>query len=151
VFDAMPLPMQDTLLTTSVLPNVTGAWAERLSGQAGAREILATLHARRLFTERRARVAEEESYEYHPLFRELLLERLRRERPDELSGLPRRAAALLEEAGEAVAAASLFLAVQDWSELTRLVEQQAPVLFAQGRLTTIEAWILAVPEMPGPV
>src|SRR4029077_10764930 len=86
------------------------------------------------------------TYEYHPLIREFLLERARRELgAAELLALQQRAAGLLEASGQVDAAASLWRSAQDWPALQRLIGEQAPALMAQGRIAIIEDWILSVP------
>ena len=64
---------QGFLLKSAVLPVMTVAMAERLTGLATAGDMLTKLYRARYFTERR--VEEQAWYQYHPLFREFLLGR----------------------------------------------------------------------------
>src|SRR5262249_49537782 len=63
---------QDVLLQTSFVPRVTAAMAEKLTGHSDAGQILASLHRQNYFTNKLA--GGEPTYEYHPLFRNFLLE-----------------------------------------------------------------------------
>lgn len=147
VFDKARPALRDFLLKTAVLPSVTAEVARQVSGHEEAEQTLAWLHRNHYFTERRAQPNAAPLYEYHPLIREFLLERARREMgASEFSRLQQRAAALLEEAGQVEAAALLWHGAQDWQALQHLICQQAPALLAQGRIAMIEAYIQAVPR-----
>lgn len=138
--------LKSFLLRTSVLPILLPSQATRLTGEAHAAEFLAELHARHFFTERRTRFGEDPAYEYHPLFREYLLDCARGEMGAEaFAEHCRCAAALLHESGNAERAADLRILGQDWPELLAAVRQQAPELMRQGRWQTLKAWIDAVP------
>lgn len=144
VFRGLPFSAQDILLVTSVLPFVTAEWAQELSGLASSKETLAWLDRNRIFVDRDPRATR---YAYHPLFREFLLEYARRERAAaEMGDLNRRAAVLLERDGETEAAAALFGLAGEWAALGRLIARHAPALLHQGRLATLEAWIMGFPE-----
>lgn len=138
--------LKSFLLRTSVLPIVSPSQATRLTGEAHAAEFLADLHARHFFTERRTRFGEDPAYEYHPLFREYLLECARSEMGAEaFAGHCRSAAELLLESGNAERAAELRIPARDWAGLLAAIRQQAPELMRQGRWQTLQGWIDAVP------
>ena len=107
--------------------------------------MLASLHARRYFTERRD--GQEESYRYHPLFREFLFERARHSIGlTELRVLQSTAARLLVNAGQIEEGVTLLQAAEDWNGLIHVILSGAGSLVAQGRIRTLEEWIRSVPE-----
>jgi len=141
IFDRNAPEIQDLLLRTSFMNKVDPAVATRLTGIVNAGEILERLHRDHYFTQRYER-----DYQYHPLFREFLLDRAReRFSPEQLSGLQRQAAALFEESGAYVTAAGLYLQAGDWENLGRLAFCHAPLLAGQGRWQTLTSWLSAIP------
>lgn len=145
VLERLPLETQEFLLKTAIPPRVTEALARELTGHADARRVFENLHRRRYFLDRRPEVPP--VYQYHPLFREFLLERARRAlAPGSYRDLCRAAAAHCEKAGAAAEAASLLAEGGDTAALVRLIRAQAPELLGQGRFQTLEAWIRLVPE-----
>jgi len=145
VFDRTSPNMRDFLLRTAILPRVTPEIARELTGHEEAGEWLRWLHRKRLFTSRRPD-STAAVYEYHPLFRDFLLERARHEigRDDRVQ-LARRSAELLERTGELESAANLWCEASEWAQMERLACMHAPALLAQGRIATLEAWIEAMP------
>ena len=86
-----------SLLTTSILHQITPELAERLAGLQDGSEMLAELEGRGLFTYRLDTT--EARYRYHGLFREFLVRSLRLDRSDgEVTGLHIHAASYFETA-----------------------------------------------------
>ncbi|RPH63291.1 MAG: hypothetical protein EHM83_10365 [Burkholderiales bacterium] len=139
--------LQRFLVTTALLPRVTPAAASALTGAGDAAELLADLDRRNFFVARHRAAGVGDSYEYHPLFRQFLLEQGRRQLgPDELVAAKREAASLLARDGDVPASIALLRETGDWAELIGLVLRQAPELLRQGRFQTLSAWIGDVPE-----
>ncbi len=139
ILDATGPAARQVLLETAHLPAMTAQMAVELTGFAGAGEILAGLARRHYFTERRGHP--ENTYQYHPLFRDFLLARARDVLPaTRLAEVRRRAAALLAGAGQVEAAAGLLRESGDAGALAGLIVSQAPALVAQGRMITLEEW-----------
>ena len=137
---------QQLLLKTALLPSMSAAAAEALTGQSDAGAILDGLYRRNYFTLRHLREGVA-VYEYHPLFREFLLSRAERTLPAvELTALKRRAAQLLIREGQIEAAVKLLRDTADWWTLTLLVVQQAPQLVRVGRYRTLGEWLSALPQ-----
>jgi LuxR family transcriptional regulator, maltose regulon positive regulatory protein len=136
--------VQHVLLQTAFLPRVTASMATALTEQPAAAEILATLHRQNYFTDKQA--GREPSYQYHPLFRQFLLSRAERAySADALAKIRRRAADLLDGAGETEAAAGLLRDARDWDGLAWLVHRHAATFLAQGRAQTVEDWLAEMP------
>jgi len=150
VFNQSPAEIRDFLVRTAVPPRINATTACVLTGRNDAREILARLHRNRLFTDRRDGFEYEPVYEYHPLFREFLLNRGRRMlAASERTAITREAAAWLEQSGSIEDAAALLVSGEDWTALSRLIRSHAPRLAEQGRFATLAAWTAAMP--PGQI
>src|SRR3984957_10773658 len=144
LFERSPPAVRDLLLKTSLLPQIAPASAIALTGDDTAAATLENLERRNYFTTRLT--TNEPVYQFHPLFRAFLRERLTRTcSPEELLALQTRAAALLCELGEYEDAAALMIESKDQDGLMRLVLAQAPVLAQQGRLETLETWLRDLP------
>jgi LuxR family maltose regulon positive regulatory protein len=144
VFDRLPAPARRVLLETALLPRIPGHALERLTGDPAARGLMAELARTGYFTVRLEQ--QDEAYEYHPLFRQYLLDRAEEElEPERRRQVRGEAARMLGEAGEADAAADLFRAAGDWDGLAQLVRERAPELVAHARLSTLGRWIGALP------
>ncbi len=137
--------VRDFLLKTAFLPNFSVKIAGDVSGHANAGQILSGLNRRNFFTEKRTQP--ELTYRYHPLFREFLLSCAGKAFSTEtIRALRQKAAQLLEASGQVDDAAELYRESRDWQDMARLILQNAHSLAIQGRLETLERWILALPE-----
>ena len=145
IFQKINKETQEFLLKTAFLPTMTVRVAEKLTGISTSEQILSDLGENHYFTEVRSQPPP--VYQYHPLFREFLLSRARDSYPgDEISGLQRSAALLLEESGQDYDAVRLFGDAQDWDNLIRLILSRAHALMVQGRGKTLQEWIGLIPE-----
>ncbi|MDH5378626.1 MAG: hypothetical protein OEX00_09905, partial [Gammaproteobacteria bacterium] len=106
-----------------------------------AAEILEELATRNYFTVQHA-----DSFEYHPLFRDFLLNRLSTQiEPDKLSNLQQKAAQLLFDYGMIEDAIEVLLVAGAWQTLIPMLLQQAATLTNQGRAQALQRWIGAIP------
>lgn len=145
IFDKTDPETRDFLEKTSFLPNMTPSMAAIISGSNRAETILSRLSTHQFFIDKR--INEDVVYQYHPLFREFLIERARADCPPvQLSGLQGAAAKLLADEGRVEDAASIYLETADWAGLVILVHRHAPVLLAQGRLQILSRWLEAIPD-----
>lgn len=139
-------PIREFLLKTALLPKITVTAARALTGADAAELILDDLTRRNYFTVRHAGQPED-TYQYHPLFREFLLKGAEgRYRADQLNELRRNAAEILEARGEIEAAVALHQQTLDWENASRLIVTHAPVLCAQGRTGLLLEWIAGIPQ-----
>ncbi len=159
------------MLKTAFLPRMTLKAAKELSGIRKSGKILSTLRQSNFFITmyplpyagvsskagdlphygkfiEGERVRRYESvYQYHPLFREFLLERARNYfHPEDLSQIQHSVATLLENAGMIEDAVSLLLEARDFKRLVPLIVSHAQTLLAQGRNDTLEKWITSIPH-----
>ena len=131
---------REFLLKTAFLPSMTPLMATKLTGHTNAGRLLRWLYRTRYFTERRAEG--EMVYQYHPLFREFLVDQAKeRWETRVVKTIQAQAARLLEEDGRVEEAVPLFQVSGQWQEVVRLICGHAPQLLAQGRIDTVESWI----------
>lgn len=100
VLDEVPSGLRDFLLRCAVLPELTPARCEAVSGDARAARWLAEIERRGLFAT--VLDADAPTLRLHDLFREFLEDRLRRDHPDEWAALLARAAAQEPDAARRV-------------------------------------------------
>jgi len=145
LFDKTDQEIQEFFLKTAFLPKMTAKMAEELTDLPTSGRILSTLSRNNYFTERR--FYKEPIYQYHPLFRDFLLNRAKETFPSEtLSMLQRRGAKLLEEVGQTEAAVLLLRDVGDWDTTIRLIMKHAPLMIAHGRNHPLEEWLGSLPK-----
>ncbi|MBI5446786.1 MAG: hypothetical protein HY900_36930 [Deltaproteobacteria bacterium] len=143
-FNKMDGPVQDFLLRTALLPTLSADMAAELTGHADASRLLAGLSRNNYFTERRSDA--EDSYRYHPLFREFLLRRGEATySPEELAAAKREASRILLEHGHVEEAASLAVECSDWDRLAGLIAENAQLFVSQGRSETVRRWVEHMP------
>jgi len=145
VLAAAPPELEDLLLRSALLPTMTASLLDRMLGTNNAATVLARLQTDNFFVT--AHGAAPPAYRYHPLFRDFLLARARKQWPPaQLAELQSKAAAALAEAGEPEAALELYLAASDREAAARLVVTQAPALVQSGRSHTLCGWIDRIGE-----
>ena len=145
IFQKLALASQEILLQTAFLPIMTTCLAQQLTGSHQAGELLAELNRRNYFTIKRP--LPEPVYQYHPLFREFLLAQARQQLTNaQFVQTQRRAAEILEGAGQFEDAIVLYSQTGDWERLAGLILQHARTMVEQGRSQTLEKWICNLPE-----
>lgn len=145
IFERLDKDTQEFLLKTSFLPDMTIKTARECTGMDTAGEILSDLAQRQYFIERR--FAAEPVYKYHPLLREFLATRAKDAFPaDSIQSLQRKTAVILENAGRAEEASSLYCDAGEWKALTALILKNAQSLIGQGRGKTLEGWLNYLPK-----
>jgi len=135
---------RDFMLRTSILRDIPEDIAHEITGCVAPKRVLSDLVRRNYFTTKKP--GRRTTYEYHPLFREFLLERLTDSaRPEDIDQLRSKAAQLLAGSGSIETAASLMAAAGDWEGLTGIVMVNAQNLLMQGRYQAVEAWLRMMP------
>ncbi|HEV8614864.1 MAG TPA: BTAD domain-containing putative transcriptional regulator [Methylomirabilota bacterium] len=144
IFKGAPVETREILLQTALLPRLTAAMAEALTGRPAAGRVLAELSRQNYFTQRHD--GPEPVYQYHPLFREFLLRRAQVSLvATRRSEILLHGAALLQAAGQVEDAVAVLRDAREWDGLAALIEKEAPALVAQGRGRTLQAWVDALP------
>ena len=144
VLSKMDAVTGEFLMKASFLPRIPARSAEKLTGIEAAEKILSGLSRSNYFIDRR--VAGPPVYQMHPLFREFLNDKaLQTYSNDELEAVKKKAAALLEEAGQIEDAAELWIDSKDWAALSGIILKNAEQFVNQGRTQTLEGWISKIP------
>lgn len=125
VLEEMPAGLREFLLRSSVLPQLCPSRSSAVTGDARAAEWLGEIERRGLFVQ--VQEGPEPTLVLHDLVREFLEERLRREHPELLPELLRRAAATEPDP---VRRMSYLLRAGDWDEAERALEVAAEPLLA---------------------
>lgn len=145
LFDRSAQHTRDFLLETSFLPKMSACMAEELTGNPNASRLFYHLSRKNYFISKHA--TNGQVFQYHPLFREFLLEKARQIlAPERLSVLVNGAAKVLEENEHIEDAVSLLMDIEDFTGAIRLILTHAPALLSQGRWQTLLCWIDALPK-----
>ncbi len=140
-----PARIQEFLLQTAVLNQLTGPLCDAVTGQSNGQEILEALERANLFlvpldNERRW-------YRYHHLFIELLRQRLPQSREaDDIANLHRRASQWYEANGLYLEAFHHATAANDVDRAVRLIEGEGLPLYFRGEVAPVQQWLDALPE-----
>jgi LuxR family maltose regulon positive regulatory protein len=143
MLDRQPDDVQQLLLRTSLLDRVNGELADLLTGRAGSERILLELEDANTFVI--SLDPQRTWFRYHHLFADLLRLELRRELPEEVPALHRRAAEWFIEHGQAVDAVRHTQAAGDWPGAARLLADHSFSLTLDGQTQTIQALLRAFP------
>ncbi|HEX5365713.1 MAG TPA: hypothetical protein VFW63_03480, partial [Acidimicrobiales bacterium] len=135
------------LTCTSVLDRLGGPLCDALTGDGGGATTLRSLEARGLFT--RA-VAPGGWYAYHPLFRDVLRQELRRRAPHAEAELLARAAAWHVDHDDPEPAARYLAEAEAWDELVRLVDHHGSPAGRSGGAERGLRWLDALPGGTSP-
>ena len=137
VFNRQPPALRDFLLDTSILERFDHALCDALCDGGGSRALIDEVERRDLFLLSLDR--ERAWYRYHPLFADLLRQRLQRTRPETVPALHRRACDWLAAHGHIEAAIEHALAAGDHARAGALVDGISTPLFVSGRTATLRA------------
>ncbi len=140
VLDEMPPELREFLLRCSVLPRLTVARCAAVSGNPRAAQLLDEIERRGLFVS----VVEgpDPALTLHDLFRDCLDERLRREHPEALPELLRRAA---DSEPDPTRRLSYLLRAGDWNRAEAALEEAAEELLAAGATESAQRLIEQFP------
>jgi ATP/maltotriose-dependent transcriptional regulator MalT/DNA-binding SARP family transcriptional activator len=141
VFDKQPPDLQQFMLYTSVLPEMTVEICNELLETTEAQGCIDELVRRDLFI---AQVGA--GFKYHDLFAEFLRAKLA-ERPKIYHQVSMKAAKLLAAQSRFEEAVNLYLAVQAWDEAAVVLETQGRFFYDTGRALTLNHWLEHLPEV----
>jgi LuxR family transcriptional regulator, maltose regulon positive regulatory protein len=149
-----PEHIQTFLLETAILDRLCASLCAAVTGRDGgagnaaapsaSQALLAHLDRANLFLI--ALDDERQWYRYHPLFAEVLRQRLRQTQPDRLPDLHRRAGTWFEQQGLVAEAVQHALAAEDWERAARLIEQSGLLAVVRGQVHTVLGWLNRLPE-----
>ena len=143
VLERQPIDLQDFLLQTSILDQLTADLCDALTGRADSQVVLQQLEQANLFIvplddERRW-------YRYHHLFADLLRSRLLQVQPDLIPMLQQRAGEWYARHGLLAEAMQAAVAAGDVDWVARLAEENVIALMDHGELSKLADWMNAVP------
>jgi LuxR family maltose regulon positive regulatory protein len=118
-----PKELSEFLVRTSVADVLDAELCDALSGRSDSAEVLRRMEADLQFV--MATGHSRDSYRYHPLLAEMLRSELERHRPEEVQGLNRVAAGILQARGDIAGAARCLLAAGDTDRAFSIVSEAA--------------------------
>ncbi len=138
------LPERDRqfLRRTAVLDQLCGPLCDAVVGEPGTQERLRSLEASNMFLiplDRRR-----EWFRYHPLFREFLLDELRRVEPEMVMKLHLRAADWYESQGSPATALEHLLNTTELERCVQLVTELVLPTYQAGQISTVQRWLSAL-------
>jgi LuxR family maltose regulon positive regulatory protein len=144
LFGRLPAESRPLLLALSVLPRMSEAAAQAVTGTSAAIRLLEDLHRRRLFTDRR--LAAQPVYQFHALFLAFLQDRATQLLDAvELAALNRRAVQALLRDGSVEEALPLYLEARAFRDARGVILAHAAELVGQGRWEVVVQWIGSLP------
>src|SRR5829696_3695502 len=139
VLDGQPAEVREFLVSTSILERLCGPLCDAVTGGHDGAQRLLELEGESLFViplDTRGHW-----FRFHSLFAELLRDELRRTRPEDVTGLHRRASDWHLAEGDAAEAVDHALAAGDPAHAAGLVAEHWNDQFNQGRLATVASWL----------
>ena len=118
-----PKDLSEFLLRTSVADVLDAELCDALSGRSDSAEVLRRMEADLHFV--MATGPSRDTWRYHPLLAEMLRSELQTHRPEEMQGLNRLAAGILQARGDIAGAARCLLAAGDTDQAFSIVSEAA--------------------------
>ncbi|MFN2274314.1 MAG: AAA family ATPase, partial [Anaerolineales bacterium] len=138
VLNRQPEDMRRFLLDSAVFPVMTIEGCNEVLRRDDSQRYLTRLVRAGLFVS--ATNETPRTYEYHPQFREFLIESLESADPKRLQSLRKRAAAYLAKHDLPEQAIDLYLEAGQGSNAASIAEKYAQEMFYRGRVGTLEDW-----------
>jgi LuxR family transcriptional regulator, maltose regulon positive regulatory protein len=148
VLERQSEPVRRLLLRTSVLERLNGELADLLSEDEGGERTLQDLESAGAFVV--SLDAGRTWFRYHRLFAELLQLELRRTAPTEVARLHLAAAQWFAGRGFAVEAVRHAQTAKDWGLAVRLLADNWPTLYLDGRAAAVHEFVAAFPPGSAP-
>ncbi len=144
VLNRQPDDIRRFMLDSAVLPVMTAADCDQVLKRKDSQRYLSRILREGLFIT--TTDISPRTYEYHPQFRQFLLDLLSAADNKRLRSLRIRAAVYLEEAGSIDKAVELYLDAGANHRAAILAEKHAQGMFYQGRVQTLKDWGLRLKE-----
>lgn len=134
----LPITTRRFLVETSIMPRLTGALCDAITGQSDGQEQLVDLYQGNLL-----HMLDDTGiwYTYHPLFAESLRTHLQKQEPGLIPELYRRASSWYEEQGYHQDACEYAFQAGDLTRATALLTDLVPFLMAQEKMSCLSEWI----------
>src|SRR5215212_7088467 len=144
VLSRQPQDVREFLLKTSIVETLSSPLCEALTDRTDGQEMLEWLESNNLFLV--PLDDEGRYYRYHHLFAAFLRERLKRERPDAILELHRRAGLWEEADGCLSGAIEHALAAEDFERAADLIEEETGVRRTYVDASLLLRWLGTLPE-----
>ena len=144
VFSRQPSDIQDFLIRTSILDQLSGGLCDAVVGRIDSQNLLEALERSNLFI-----VPLDQSrewYRYHHLFGDLLHHRLHLQGDTLEARLHQRASEWFEEHGFQTEAAQHALTARDWERAAALIQNLSGTMLKHGEVVTLLTWFKRFPE-----
>ncbi|HMN43920.1 MAG TPA: LuxR C-terminal-related transcriptional regulator [Povalibacter sp.] len=141
VLDELPADLQDFVLRSSILIELSPYLCSVLTGRTDARQVLESLYRRNLFLTAIDEMAP--VLRFHDLFRDFLEAELARRHPELKRELHELTAKVERTQSRAI---YHLLVAQRWEEAMARIAEAAQERLAHGGIATVERWIDAIPE-----
>ena len=138
VLNRQPEDLRRFLLDSSALPVMSPSTCDEILGIEQSGKLLEKLVAEGLFVSRSS--DSPPTYQYHPLFREFLIETKRAADPESLNEILVRAADYMDRIGAVEDAVDLLVKAGDLDRGYDIAERSAVAYFARGRVSTLLRW-----------
>lgn len=138
VLNRQPDDQRRFMMDSAVFPVMTAAACDQVLERDDSRDILLQLLREGLFVS--ATNETPRTFEYHPQFRDFLLDSAHASNPERLTRLKKRAARYLESEGSSEQAVDLYVSAGEFEQAADLAERQAQEMYQQGRWQTLEEW-----------
>jgi ATP/maltotriose-dependent transcriptional regulator MalT len=145
VIGDLDVPMQMFLMRTSILQNVDVELAEAVTGEAGSSISLCIEEAERLGLLTWRADTSRRWHRYHPLVRDFLYERVRRELGAPAIADLNRSVARLSDGQDWRLAAYHFAAAGDIADLHRVIESSVLEIMSAGDYAAVSSWLERYP------
>jgi len=148
VIDRLPSALREFAMRAAIFDQMKPHLCEQLLHVEHARERLGAIGQRTGFVTHVGRRPKGLVYRFQPLFRQALLDRLRRtiDDGDQLRALHIRAGQLLEQQGDYEEAVQQYAAAEEFAALVELIEAQRGKLQRAGCGETLARWIHMLPN-----
>jgi LuxR family maltose regulon positive regulatory protein len=136
--------LQQFLLQTGILNQLTAGLCDAVTGRTGSQAILEQIEQANLFT--MPLDNKRQWYRYHQLFADFLRDRLQRTSPEKVAELHRRAAAWYKNTGMLTEAITHFLLAGSMTDAADLIEQYIRVTLNVGLGMNVLNWLESLPK-----
>jgi LuxR family transcriptional regulator, maltose regulon positive regulatory protein len=144
ILTQLPEQVQQFLLRTSILEQLEDGLCEAVSDQPGGQETLTRFFQANLFL-----TPLDEShrwYRYHPIFADMLRQRLQQNAAAQIPELHRRAFRWYRAQGMLTEAVAHARAAGDWESIASLAEETGVEIISRGEAQTVMAWVAMLPR-----
>lgn len=144
VLRRQPTHIYSFLLDTAPLNYLKGSLCDAVTERSDGQMMLELLERSNLFLI--PLDSERSWYRYHPLFVDMLRQRLQQAQPDKVPLLHKRAASWYEANGMTAEGVRHALAAADFLYAARLIEQVGDTMLMHGELATLRGWLDTLPS-----